>query len=172
MPRNEVMMLHPPHFCKSHLVQGQLRCDFPGGCLRRESQRVGGRLIGHNGAHWCAKKMGNRTEKVRCDSFTNSLWQDPGSHKGCTVPLYLYHNEQIRAVRYCCNLCVFVCVHAEMHLMPFIIKWSVSGDACTVLLQPDSQSAPGSRTATNSHCWGRPDSDYRTAVCVGVFGRA
>lgn len=113
MPWNEVMMLHPPHFCKSHLVQGQLRCDFPGGCLRRESQWVGGRLIGHNGAHWCAKKpatglrKSDVTASLTVSDRTRGATKAALCHCICTT---MNRSEQCVTAAISVYLCVCVCV--------------------------------------------------------------
>lgn len=49
-----------------------------------------------------------RNGELWCDSLTNNPWQDPGCHKDRSVALYLWSNEQIRAVCVCPSVCVCV----------------------------------------------------------------
>lgn len=81
--------------------------------------------MGYNKAHWSpvTEKMRPATiamlsmgrcneELLWCDRLANSVWQDPGNHKGRTVALYSYWSKQIRAA----GMCAWEC----MHFCPFI----------------------------------------------------
>lgn len=93
-----------------------------------------------------------------CDSLTNSLWQDPRSHKDCTVALYLCCDEQIRDVCVCVRACG-----------PLIIHWSVTEHTCLTVLQSVTQTTPGCSTVTSIYCWGL-FTDCIISMCVCVVG--
>lgn len=71
--RNEVMMLHPPHFA-SHILFKDSYGAFSW-WVSAERDPVSRRTADWSqwGPLMCQKKMGRGNEKVRCDSLTNSL---------------------------------------------------------------------------------------------------
>ena len=96
-----------------------------------------------------ALSVGRRNEELWCDSLTNGLWQDPGSHKDRTVLAPQWTDRSSMCVFVCVCVCVCVCACFFPFVYPVKCGWACL--LCCVTVK-HTQATPGGPAVV--HCWG------------------